>query len=454
MTTPAIVLAFVAALVVAAVTWRWLHTARLVRQCSDLLASAEAAERVAGVALAGELGLSTTAAPVLRLARTETDADVLQAICDLVAHHQWEPASSRKLVELRLWAKAYVEENYTQSALRLPQSRIGRRQGSGDLNHYPTDPDPLPPTQVLVTGAGGAAGVAVIRALKESGHHVIAVDAEADAAGLFLADQAFEVPRADAADYVSRLLSVAASSGAEAIICTVAEEYRSLAPAWELLSQAQVRSLMPDLSAVERCLDKWWFFESMTQAGLPTPATSLAGGGQVPGPWIVKPRFGRGSRQVSRVHTARGLRVALAATDRPIVQTQLAGREFTVDTLTDVTGAVVAAVPRWRLETKGGISTKGETFAHPEVTNLATLAVKAVGLVGPANVQGFVTDGDEVFVHEVNPRFSGGLPLSLAAGADLVGEYLRAVMGRPMRPERLAGRPGVRMSRYFAETFS
>jgi carbamoyl-phosphate synthase large subunit len=56
-------------------------------------------------------------------------------------------------------------------------------------------------------------------------------------------------------------------------------------------------------------------------------------------------------------------------------------------------------------------------------------------------------------VHEVNPRFSGGLPLTLAAGADVVEEYLRGVMGLPLRPERLVARPGVKMMRYFCEVF-
>ncbi|MGH9303437.1 MAG: ATP-grasp domain-containing protein, partial [Acidimicrobiales bacterium] len=54
---------------------------------------------------------------------------------------------------------------------------------------------------------------------------------------------------------------------------------------------------------------------------------------------------------------------------------------------------------------------------------------------------------------EVNPRFSGGLPLSLAAGADLVGEYVRGARGMQMRPERCSYRPGVRMLRYFEEVF-
>jgi carbamoyl-phosphate synthase large subunit len=49
----------------------------------------------------------------------------------------------------------------------------------------------------------------------------------------------------------------------------------------------------------------------------------------------------------------------------------------------------------------------------------------------------------------INPGFSGGVSLSLAAGADLVGEYVRGILGLPVRRERLVHRPGVMMERFY-----
>ena len=210
---------------------------------------------------------------------------------------------------------------------------------------------------------------------------------------------------------------------------------------------------MPALPAVELCIDKWAFAEHMRDSGLPGPATGLGSAQGVAGPWIVKPQFGRGSRDVVACQTRSQLASALRQVPDALVQTQLTGREFTADVLVDVTGAVVSVAPRWRSETRGGISTKGTTFEDDEVLNVVSLVVKSLELVGPANVQGFVTEDGAVAVHEVNPRFSGGLPLTLAAGADVVEEYLRGVMGLPMRPERLVARPGVSMMRYFCEVF-
>ena len=142
---------------------------------------------------------------------------------------------------------------------------------------------------------------------------------------------------------------------------------------------------------------------------------------------------------------------ALRRVPEPIVQTRIEGSEFTVDALVDRDGRLAGAVPRWRTETKAGISTKGTTFRNDRVVLGVATLTHVLGLTGPCNVQGFVaSDGTPWFV-EVNPRFSGGLPLSLAAGADLVGEYLHGMFGHPLRPERLRYRSGVSMLRYFAE---
>jgi carbamoyl-phosphate synthase large subunit len=154
------------------------------------------------------------------------------------------------------------------------------------------------------------------------------------------------------------------------------------------------------------------------------------------------------------VQTRSQLAAALRDVPQALVQTQLTGREFTCDALVDATGALVGDVARWRQETRGGNSVRGLTFDDPEVTSVVGLVLKAVGLVGPANVQGFVHEDGGVTVHEVNPRFSGGLPLSLHAGADLVEEYLRGILGLQMRPERLVARPGVTMMRHYSEVFA
>jgi carbamoyl-phosphate synthase large subunit len=314
-------------------------------------------------------------------------------------------------------------------------------------------------TRVLVTGAGGAAGVSVIRALSAADHTVIAADPDPLAAGLALADHAVLLPYASDERFVPAVVDAVDRHRVEAIIATVAEEMVPLDVGREWLAERGAAIWCSPAAAVTRCLDKWRFARAVEDAGLPAPATGLPDGRDdpatvVPGPWVVKPRFGRGSRDVYLVDEPDELAWAIRRTPDPILQTRCRGAEFTADALVDRDGAVAAVVPRWRLETKAGISTKGTTFSDPRVERLVGDTVAALGLQGAINLQGFVDeepDASGVQLVEVNPRFSGGLALSLAAGADLVGEFLRGTLGLPLQPERLQHEDGVTMTRHYEE---
>ncbi len=313
----------------------------------------------------------------------------------------------------------------------------------------------VPRLDVLVTGAGGAAGVAVIRALRSVGHRVIAVDPDERAFGLAIADDAAVVPFADDADFAAALAGVAKRTESAVVVCTVAEEMLPLgSPSGAALVRESGAALwIPDPASVRTCIDKLQFAAALVANRVDGPVTTVADDALPPGPWIVKPRFGRGSRDVYAVDSESELMWAVRRVEQPIVQQRIDGREFTVDALVDREGGLCAAVPRWRLQTKAGISTQGRTFRDPAVVEATRAALAAVRLQGVANVQGFVRADGSVAVVEVNPRFSGGLPLALAAGADLVGEYVRGALGFAIRPEKLRFRPGVSMRRAWIEEF-
>lgn len=457
-------------LLAASAAWlvqEWVERYRLRRA----LASADPEVRIDAIRRAAQRDLAASAADLLRLARSERDDEVIAALLEAVARRQWEPASTAKLVALRLWVRSYVnaheelrgDQPSTTDARERGGAARGRRRSDTSLVELDVVSPQRGPgvprsarrgaaARVVVTGGGGPAGVAVIRHLMSAGHHVIAVDAEPSAVGLRLASESHLVPVASDPGFLPRLLDIASTAEATALMCTVAEEYGALCGAEDQLAARGVASCFPSRDAVETCQDKWRFVQVMQEHGFEVPATVLGPAHDVRGPWVVKPRFGRGSVGIRFVDERAELTHAATGPDT-LVQTRVTAREFTVDALVDRDGALVGCVPRWRLETKAGISTKGETFSSLELTELVAKVLSVIGLVGPANLQGFDADDGRLVLIEVNPRFSGGLPLSLYAGADLVGEYLRAILGERIRRERLAARPGVRMMRYLSEVY-
>ena len=320
----------------------------------------------------------------------------------------------------------------------------------------PTGDDGRARPAVLVTGSGGPAGVSVIRRLVALGHRVVAADADPTATGGALAPASVTLPPADHPRFLDALLGAVGAYDVDALIGTVAEELPALRAGADRLAAAGVATWLPEVAAVELCCDKAAFAERMAAAGVPHPPTAADPGdaGRLPGPWIVKPRTGRGSRGLQLLDDGAAVVAALSADPGLIAQTRLAGREFTADALVDRNGRLLTVVPRWRDETRAGISVKGTTFASARVTDLVSDALTAVGMTGPANVQGFVADDGTVTVVEINPRFSGGLPLTLAAGADVVATYLRGIRDPRAELPFLWFTPGVRMRRYFAETYT
>jgi len=319
----------------------------------------------------------------------------------------------------------------------------------------PTSPPAVPGLTVLVTGAGGPAGISVIRALRPMGHRIVAADASPHATGLRLADAAGVLPDGGTAELVPALLDLCRHHGVDAVIPTVAEELVALGRHGDALRRAGIAHWVPAPDSVERCTDKWLFHATASEAGIRVPPTALGGCAGVEPPWVVKPRFGRGSRDIVLVDRAGDLAAAVDRVPDALVQHRLIGREFTVDALAGDGGRVLhGAVPRWRDETKAGISVRGQTFSDPVLVDDVGRLLAALGLEGPANVQGFVAEpGERATFTEVNPRFSGGLPLSLAAGSDLVGQYLAGMTGRPVDAGALRYRSGVRMYRYYQEIF-
>ena len=187
--------------------------------------------------------------------------------------------------------------------------------------------------KVIVTGAGGPAGVAVIRDLRASGVLVVAADADPLAVGLRLGDDYEVLPRADDDTLVDAICALADRTGADALISTVAEELILLATYESRLNRAGLKTWFPSPLAVERCIDKWHFAVAMQAAGIAVPRTGLGSIAGVPGPWIVKPRFGRGSRDVYEANERDEVELLVKRVPDAIVQTRLLGREFTVDAL-------------------------------------------------------------------------------------------------------------------------
>ena len=232
----------------------------------------------------------------------------------------------------------------------------------------------------------------------------------------------------------------------------------------ELLPIARARQtiarevLLPPMPFVEAHLDKLASHALLKALGVPVPETeALTERRRVTFPCIVKPRRGRGSRDVAIVRSEEELRAHVMLCRRPpvdfIVQQLLQGQEYTVTMVADRTGALRAVVPA-KVAIKRGITLRAETD-RDEAVVAACVAIHAAAPVGGCfNIQLIKSGAGDVMPFEVNPRISTTTCLALAAGVDFVALYLSGDETSKQRAPDLAGyRDRLRLRRSWNNEF-
>jgi carbamoyl-phosphate synthase large subunit len=311
-------------------------------------------------------------------------------------------------------------------------------------------------TRVLVTGAGGPAGVAVIRSLlRDPTVEVLAADIDPYAAGLYLVDaqRRWLVPPGDARDFVSRTMSLCESERVDVLVPTVDAELLPIAEHRADFAAAGVLVALTNDTALQSTLDKLALAQACAGA-VPAPRTEVLGAAVDPSTWdypvIAKPRHGSGSRGVVVVPSASELG-RLPADKSMILQEHLPGAEYSLDVMADLDARVVSVVPRERLRVDSGVSVAGRTLHDPELDALARSVVRALGLTLVANVQCRRDRQGRAALLEVNPRFPGALPLTIHSGVDMTRLCLDAMLGLPL-PESVPHRD-VTMVRFLDDRF-
>jgi carbamoyl-phosphate synthase large subunit len=280
--------------------------------------------------------------------------------------------------------------------------------------------------RLLFTGGGGAASEALHRLLGER-YDVHFADADADAKPASVPPRAWHrVPFASSPLFVSELGRLCRDLDVDILVPGVDEELLPISRAGTTAIAPVV--LLPPAGFVEDHLDKLTSNTLLKALGVPVPETAtLAEHGRVGFPCVVKPRRGRGSRDVAIVQSEEELRAHVVLCRRPaedfILQERLQGQEYTVTMVADRDRALRAVVPV-RVALKRGITLRAETDRDDAVMAACAALHRAQPVAGCFNIQLVKSDAGDVKPFEINPRISTTACLALAAGVDFVDLYL------------------------------
>ncbi len=276
---------------------------------------------------------------------------------------------------------------------------------------------------ILITGAGGPAAVALLKALQGRNKTLYAVDMSPHAAGLYRvpASQRALVPPGASPRFVPELQKLCLQWNIDVLIPTVDAELIPIANHRSFFTAQGTQVMLSSLASLEACLDKWNLAQHCADV-VPLPTTKLLSASfdpqQMQWPCIVKPRIGSGSRGVFVCQSPEDLS-RFPHDGSLIVQEFLPGEEYSVDVLISCAGHPVAAVPRARLKIDSGVAVTSKTVQDPELQQTALKAAQHLGLTGVVNVQLRRDENGRPKLLEINPRFPGTMSLTVASGVDM-----------------------------------
>ncbi|HUV63069.1 MAG TPA: ATP-grasp domain-containing protein [Sedimentisphaerales bacterium] len=283
---------------------------------------------------------------------------------------------------------------------------------------------------------------------------------------LQLCDRRFLVKPTTHAGYIAELLSIVKANKVRLLVPTVDLDLKALSQNKAKFAAAGCRVLVSDPQVIDICQDKRKTYKFLRKNNFDTPTTlSIETAlnrkskienhkSQTRFPLFVKPWDGSASKGNAVVNNRGELLFYSRRIPNAICQEFVEGVEHTCDVYVDFDMKVRCVVPRRRIEIRAGEVSKGQTVKDRRIMAQAASVVEKLG-AGPGviTLQLFLTDDNKIKFIEINPRFGGGAPLSIKAGANFPKWILQELTGKKpnIRPDNF--KDGLIMLRYDSEVW-
>lgn len=279
---------------------------------------------------------------------------------------------------------------------------------------------------------------------------IFGADITTDAPALFFCDKSVIVPRITEDAYIPSLLKICADNKIDALVPTIDTDLLILSETASKFSETGTKVFISNTESVALCRDKNLTSNFFYSCGLSAPKTYndyKTYNGEYP--CFIKPKDGSSSIDAYKIDNSEELSEFSRRVEDYIIQPFIDGVEYTVDIFCDFDSNPVYITPRKRLAVRAGEVLKTEIDLDKEIIKECIAIIERFKPIGAITVQ-LIKDkktGKNYYI-EINPRFGGGAPLSIKAGADSAEGMLRILNGETLSYQKNAAEHGAVYSRF------
>jgi len=307
---------------------------------------------------------------------------------------------------------------------------------------------------ILLTSVGRR--VELIQAFRNAANHlgirltIIGADITDTAPALAYCDKTVIVPRISNPEYIPALLQICREQRVDALVPTIDTDLLLLSKEREQFLQVGTRVLISATDKIQICRDKRTTSAYFNSLGLYAPeAVSDVKDYQGGFPAFIKPIDGSSSIGANRADNLQELQMYADQLESYVIQPFASGTEYTVDVFCDFSGKPVYITPRIRTAVRAGEVLKTQIHHQEQIITEIQSLIADFRPCGPMTVQLIRNEEKNLNQYiEINPRFGGGAPLSIKAGADATGALLRLLTGEELSYCSNAAAEGAVYSRF------
>jgi hypothetical protein len=264
---------------------------------------------------------------------------------------------------------------------------------------------------------------------------IIGTDIIKTAPALQFVDSYHIIERVDNENYIKTILDICLKEKINLIIPTIDTELMKLAENKKMIEDiSNTKINISDLSVIKVCRDKkatQEFFEKnnfLVPKEIKLEDLKLK---KYTFPLFIKPLNGSSSMNAFKITNEEELNFFIKYVPNPIIQEMIFGDEYTVDVFCDFNSEPITIVPRKRIATRSGEISKGIILKDKEIIEEIKKLVKSLKPKGHITVQCIKTKKGVEFI-EINPRFGGGAPMSIVAGANSCENLISLCLGKKL----------------------
>ena len=241
------------------------------------------------------------------------------------------------------------------------------------------------------------------------------------------------------AGYIQNLLDICTADHIDLLIPTIDTDLLILSESKEKFEAIGMRVMISAPDKIRICRDKNYTSQFFLDCGLHAPIPVNDWKEYKSGyPAFIKPKDGSSSINAFKVEDEGELEVYSEQVKDYIVQPFVSGHEYTIDIFCDWNGVPISIVPRERLQVRAGEVLKTQICMDEQMIEESRILCNAFKPYGPMTVQ-LIRDAEGIdWFIEINPRFGGGAPLSMKAGARSAEAILKLMDGEEVQKHVIA----------------